>query len=166
MPYWQNIIKILSEADRGCWPLRFPQDLSAVGRKSKFDMSFAELRRNRQSKDIKSCVKQLPEAVNGEALATVQPQISSQPRAHPTRNIDNHGGLYSALPPSMELRTSQVSGRGLWNRTKVNAGKTIAIYIRSTDSQVNVGRYYYAENPTTCCCTLRPIPGDVLFVML
>ena len=97
-------------------------------------MSFAELRRNRLSKDLTSYVKRLPEAVNGEALATVQSQISSHPQAHPTHNIDNYGGLYLALPPSMELRTSKVSGRGLWNKTKVDAGKTIAKYTRSTDS--------------------------------
>ena len=84
-------------------------------------MSFAELRKNRQSKDLKSYVKRLPESIDGETQAAVQPHVMGHLR--PIHSVDDRESLYLSLPSSMELRTSKVSGRGLWNMTKVNPGE-------------------------------------------
>ena len=86
-------------------------------------MSFAELRKNRQSKDLKSYVKRLPESINGETQAAVQSQAMGHLR--PVHSVDDRESLYLSLPSSMELRTSKVSGRGLWNVTKVYPGEAI-----------------------------------------
>ncbi|KAF7979262.1 hypothetical protein HWV62_42940 [Athelia sp. TMB] len=72
-------------------------------------MSFADLRKARQSKESQSFVAASP------ALAPEAP-VPETLEANVNEGLQLSHGLYKALPASLSIRVSDTSGRGIWSR--------------------------------------------------
>lgn len=83
-------------------------------------MSFSELKSKRQSKSSTSYVS----ALSGPVASV---HIQSSPQASTVRDdvVVDTEGLYPQLPPSLEIRKADHSGRGLWTRQPFKPGTTI-----------------------------------------
>ncbi|KAH0834774.1 hypothetical protein J3R83DRAFT_10373 [Lanmaoa asiatica] len=113
-------------------------------------MSFADLKSKRQSKNSESYVS----ALSGP-VAPVPTQSSPQASTSTVRNdvaVDTEG-LYPQLPPSLEIRKSDHSGRGLWTRQPFKPGSIIL----SIEPYVFVLSNQYLDSHCSSCANATSI---------
>ncbi|THU98784.1 SET domain-containing protein [Dendrothele bispora CBS 962.96] len=88
-------------------------------------MSFADLRANRKTKSyVQSSVTE--PASNSSAINTSDASQGPEQKENvePTE-VASFPGLYQAIPPALEVRISEKSGRGLWTKAAIRAGTVI-----------------------------------------
>ena len=86
------------------------------------DMSFADLKSKRQPKNSKSYVSALSGPVASVPIQS-SPQ-ASMPAIRDNVVVDTQS-LYPQLPPALEIRETDHSGRGLWVQQYFKSGITI-----------------------------------------
>ncbi|KAL0958187.1 hypothetical protein HGRIS_000350 [Hohenbuehelia grisea] len=99
--------------------------------------SFSQLRAARQTKETKSLVNSQSE----NSKATTNETFQSAPSDF------NANGLYSSLPASIEIKTSETHGRGLWLKEPLKAG-TVLI---NTKPRVAVLSNRYLDSHCSAC---------------
>ena len=80
-------------------------------------MSFADLRKARQSKESQSFVAASP-ALTPEAPVPEKETLE----ANANEGLQLSHGLYKALPASLSIRVSDTAGRGIWTRSAWSPG--------------------------------------------
>lgn len=82
-------------------------------------MSFASLKSQRQSKASRSYVTSTDNSKESHST-TIPKAIHSN---DPTTSTPSNGGtVYHGIPENVEMRVSEISGRGLWARNLIKAG--------------------------------------------
>ncbi|KAG2108658.1 uncharacterized protein F5147DRAFT_694186 [Suillus discolor] len=85
-------------------------------------MSFASLKSQRQSKASRSYVTSTDNSK--ESHSTTIPK-AIHPNDPTTSTPSNGGTVYHGIPENVEVRVSEISGRGLWARNLIKAGSVI-----------------------------------------
>ncbi|PCH45077.1 SET domain-containing protein [Wolfiporia cocos MD-104 SS10] len=120
-------------------------------------MSFASLRSSRQSKEAKSFVKRSTDSVSSPITTdrnssnVVDDKLPSANSAY----LVHYDGLHKALPPTLEIRTSSGSGRGLYAKKTLKAGFVLA----AATPHVNVLSTSYLDSYCSNCCGPAPQSG-------